>query len=303
MEHASVSFFAVPHPDFYMAALAAAFLACGLWFIVSAQRKKLPAACAPSALVIALLAGGFLARLLYLLVEIGDLPLIAEMFFRPEDVREFGFAGAVLGVVFALWFTQKLFRIQGLADAAALPMLTMVLLARLAEIFVPFGTGKYVEAAFLQWVPLSLPDGFGSWQLSVFLFEAAWALFSLFYVKKQKQRRFAAALCCYHAGQMFWESLRAESLRYGFVRVSQLIAAVVLFALLILTGRGQKSQLKRILIYLGCVMLYIAFEFGLDRLPWPALILRAAMAATGVVILLTVMRAIRGNISPERTLP
>lgn len=302
MEH-TPGFFAVPHPAFYMAALAAAFLGCGLWFAVSAQKKKLPAFSAPLALLIALLAGGFLARLLYLLVEIGDLPLVAEMFFRPEDVREFGFAGAVLGAVFALWLTQKLFHVKGLADAAALPGLTMVLLARLAEIFVPFGTGKYIEAPLLQWVPLCLPDGFGSWQLSVFLFEAAWALFSLFYVKKQALHRFAAALCCYHAGQMFLESLRAESLRYGFVRVSQLIAAVVLFALLILMGRGQKKNLQRILIYLGCVILYIAFEFGLDRLPWPALILRTAMAAAGITILLTVMGAIRGHTSSERTSP
>lgn len=301
MENAPVNFFAVPHTGLYVTVLAAAFILCGLWFILSAQKKKLPAPAAPVCLATALLAGGFLARLLYLTVEVGSLPLIAEMFMKPEDVREFGFAGAVLGLILSVWATQKLFHTKGLSDAAALPALLMVLLARLAEVFVPFGTGKYIESPLFQWMPLCMPDGFGSWQLSVFLLEALWALFSLVYVKKRTEHRFAAAVCCYHAGQMFFESLRAESLRYGFVRVSQLIAAIVLFALLILMSRGQKKRWQRIALYLACIALYIAFEFGLDRLPWPSIILRAAMALTSLTIFQTVMGAIRSSVLQERT--
>lgn len=133
MENAPVNFFAVPHTGLYVTVLAAAFILCGLWFILSAQKKKLPAPAAPVCLATALLAGGFLARLLYLTVEVGSLPLIAEMFMKPEDVREFGFAGAVLGLILSVWATQKLFHTKGLSDAAALPALLMVLLARLAS--------------------------------------------------------------------------------------------------------------------------------------------------------------------------
>lgn len=302
MPNEAVSFFAVPHPGLYLLGLALSFAVSGLWLVLAARKRGLPRAAAPVCLMLALLLGGFLARLLYLAVEVGEWPFIVQMFFRPEDAREFGFAGAALGLMAAVWATQKLLKADGLSEAAALPALLMAMLARLCEVFVPFGTGEYVETPLLQWVPAALPDGFGSWLLSVFLLEGLWALWSLFFVRGFSRRRFAAAVLCYHAGQMFLESLRAESLRWGFIRVSQLIAACVLFALLWYAGRGQKKQWRRMAVFLGCIALYIGCEFGLDRLPWPHYILRTAMLAVSALIFRTLLGAVRspGGHTSER---
>lgn len=294
------TFFALPHPQLYLLCLAAAFLLCAALLLRKAPHQRAAAGCF---VALALLLGAFFARFLFLIVKTSDLAMTAQWFFAPEDVREFAFSGAVLGVIAALWASQKLFKIDALWDAAAVPCMLMVLIARLAEIFVPFGVGDYVDAPALWWVPLCMPDGFGSWLLSIFLFEALWALFSLVYVKKQKAHRFFSAVLCYHVGQMFFESLRSETLRYGFVRVSQVIAACVLFILLCIMGRGQKGFVRRVLITLLCIALYVGFEFGLDRLPWPHIILRTAMVATSAVLFYTIRGDAHGQTPEERTTP
>lgn len=293
-------FFSTPHPDYYLIALGVSALLCALWFVRRAAKKGVSPAASLTALGLGALLGALAARALYLLVEVGDTQLMAEMFFAPEDVREFGFAGALLGMLLGGCLAEKMFKAKGLLNALAAPGLMMIALARLAECFVPFGSGKYMEAGALQFFPLSMPDGYGEWMLSVWLLEALWALGSLFYLLKRKNAPSPAdmllALTLYHGGQIYLESLRAESLSYGFIRVSQLLAAVMLFLVLLRCAgqlRERKNDLgKRIGMYLVCVALYIAAEFALDRLTWPDIIVRLLMVPLTLFVLWTVLGAV-----------
>lgn len=161
-------FFATPKPLGYLCTLGVGFVVSALWFFIRARKEKAPAA-AMAALVLSLVLGGLFARLLYLLVEVGELPFVAEAFLHPEDVREFSFSGAILGVVLAAWLAEKGFGAKGLMNALAAPGLLMISIARLAECFVPFGTGQYLNGGFMQFFPLAMPDGYGEWMLSVWL--------------------------------------------------------------------------------------------------------------------------------------
>lgn len=290
-------FFATPKPLGYLCTLGVGFVVSALWFFIRARKEKAPAA-AMAALVLSLVLGGLFARLLYLLVEVGELPFVAEAFLHPEDVREFSFSGAILGVVLAAWLAEKGFGAKGLMNALAAPGLLMISIARLAECFVPFGTGQYLNGGFMQFFPLAMPDGYGEWMLSVWLLEALWALGSLWYVVKRKNAPskvdMLLAITLYHGGQVYLESLRAESLSYGFIKIAQLFAAFVLFFVLLRCAKaGQKKGMgKRMLAYIVCVLLYIAAEFALDRLTWPNYIVRLMMVPLTIAVLYIVLDAV-----------
>lgn len=290
-------FFATPKPLWYLCTLGVGFVVSALWFFIRARKEKAPAA-AMAALVLSLVLGGLFARLLYLLVEVGELPFVAEAFLHPEDVREFSFSGAILGVVLGAWLAEKGFGAKGLMNALAAPGLLMISIARLAECFVPFGTGQYLNGGFMQFFPLAMPDGYGEWMLSVWLLEALWALGSLWYVVKRKNAPskvdMLLAITLYHGGQVYLESLRAESLSYGFIKIAQLFAAFALFFVLLRCAKaGQKQGMgKRMLAYIVCVLLYIAAEFALDRLTWPNYIVRLMMVPLTIAVLYIVLDAV-----------
>lgn len=284
------AFFAAPRPGCYLAVLGLAFAAGAMWFLSRAKKTGLPLRAAVFCTGACVLAGAVCARVVYAAVRAHDAAQFAQSFFAPQDVREFSFMGAVLGVLLGAWLAGRRWG-GGVWEALTPPALLVASLARLGEVFVTFGTGQYVRAPALQFLPLSVPDGWGGWVLAVFVGEALAALCALFAGLRGPHRpqRALAVLC---AAQVFLESLRAESIKYGFVRVSQLLAVAVLLGVLLSALRGAQNKAKPLLCFFALVAVLVGCEFGLDRLPWPPLYLRCAMAAACALLLALCLKAL-----------
>lgn len=293
MDWAADAFFASPHPDYYLEALLIAMLAGYAWVVLGCRARGLTMRAGALTVALCAVLGAFFGRLLYLAVDTGSPALVAERFFKMEDVREMGFVGVLLGAMLGAYLGERLFREKGLMNAMAAPALMVIALARFAECFVPFGTGSYVEQKALQWVPFAMPDGFDGWVLSVYLWEGLWALFALAVLLVRRPRHACLLMTALFAsGQIFFESLRAETLQWGFVRVSQVLSALMVLAVLLRAGRllskhgENKGGGIRLAVFALLILLYTALEFAYDRMSWPHLAVRAMMALTaaGVVV-------------------
>jgi phosphatidylglycerol:prolipoprotein diacylglycerol transferase len=238
-------------------------------------------------------------ELLYALYGLGGL-----LRFR---IGEFAFTGALLGMLAATAISALLTRRkpQKVMDAVAAASMLFLALARFGEYFVEFGTGPYVYNESFQFFPLAVKNIYDEWYAAVFMLEGliALILFLLLFL-----RRFAGAyhksdvgLLLFVLSQVFCESLRAESLKWGFVRVQQLscvvLAAVILvkYSIQILkNGGGIGRILPQAGIFLLGIGICVGVEFALDKTNIPQPVSYSAMLlalfAMGAVTLLQ-MRA------------
>ena len=144
-------------------------------------------------------------------------------------------------------------------------------------------------------------DEFGDWYGALNLAEAAAALAILLLVVRRGSRlrgaRFALALLWWSMSQILFESLRGETLRWGFVRVQQVQCAVfgagVLLWAELSGGKGRPGRALCAAGYLAGVAALVAIEFILDRLPWPRWADYLAMAAVLAAMDLLVRRRVR----------
>ena len=95
--------------------------------------------------------------------------------------------------------------------------------------------------------------------------------------------RFARALLWLAVTQIFCESLRAETLRWGFVRVQQIQCAVFALLLMMEYGLKKKKNARELTFRLGvmavCIGVTALMEYALDKWPWPNALCYAVMAA------------------------
>ncbi len=286
-----------------MACLAAA-LFCGVAFLWRRARVRgLGAwqAAALAALAVAL--GWVFARLFYfgarsgLLVPMHGWGAVVDL--RPQGLA---LSGAVIGLLLAGWLGGRMLKqpAHRLLDLMAAPASLTLMLARLGEFPVSLGQGDYVAGALFQRFPFAVQNEWGEWYWAIFLLEALAALWMLAYALRATPRPDGAiwqgALVILCLTQILCESLRAEAIKWGFVRVQQLAAVLALAALLAvrLAAAGKRGQpagilLLRALGFVACVGLLIGLEFALDRwreVPHWALYLAmaAVLAAMGALL-------------------
>lgn len=223
-------------------------------------------------------------------------------------IGEFAFTGAVLGAlaaaaISALVTKQKPHKVM---DAAVSAGMLFIALARFSEYFVEFGTGPYIYEEALHFFPFAVANMYGEWYAAVFMLEGLTALilFLLLFF-----RRFSGAwhkgeigLLLFVLSQVFCESLRAESLKWGFVRVQQLscvaIALVILLKYgiqIVKNGGGMGKVLWQTGIFLIGIGICVGVEFALDKTNIPKPVSYAAMIlalmAMGAVTLVQMRRA------------
>lgn len=201
---------------------------------------------------------------------------------------EHAMCGAVIGVCAGVWLCARLTRQKPLRmlDAMAPAGLLMICVARFGECFSDFGWGTVVEAAGWQRMPFAVMDMYDQWHWAVFTLEGALAAAVLVYILCRKEKTpgvaFSLALLWWAMTQVFCESFRAETLRWGFVRVQQAQCAVFALALMLIWGRGmnRKAMLRRLALFALCVGVVVFVEFALDKLnDIPNAALYALMAA------------------------
>jgi len=219
---------------------------------------------------------------------------------------EYALSGAAIGVIAAGLLTALLTRqsIGYVLDAMTPTALVTLALARCAEVFADFGWGAVVEGKWAKF-PFAVRDGFEQWRLCVFFLEALLAFLVLAYAKvwrrKMPGEMFSIALCWMAMGHLFLETLRAESICWGFVRVQQLFCAVM--GLVLLLGWNIRNRLggkrfgRDLLIYLLCVGLIVFAQYAMDKLthvlPVPASygLMGAALFVMGVIVQKTVCQS------------
>lgn len=227
--------------------------------------------------------------------------------------------GALAGGALALWLTS---RITGesfarMADRLAVPVMVMILLGRLAEGLVGQGYGWCVEDWFMEdsgmslfvledpfffyRLPFAVPDMYGNYNWAVFIPEALAAGLIALAVWRTRPRREGGrallALLLYAATQVLGESLRQDAvLRWGFVRINQILCALIIAGLLIhcmlRAPHPRAGQLVGLSAgMLVCMGVVIAMEFALEKkisaiefLPMDVCYLIMVLACAGLVL-------------------
>lgn len=211
---------------------------------------------------------------------------------------EYAMCGALLGVVLAGVLCARLTRQRAgqVLDALAPAGLLALAVARFGEIFSDFGWGQTILEPVWQRLPFAVQDMYGQWHLAVFMLEGIAALALAVCAWRMRGETagdvFLTALLWLSMTQIFCESLRAETIRWGFVRVQQVQCAV--FGLIVLAAwalRRRSGWAIPLAVYLTGVGVVALMEYALDKLPMPQALDYAVMAAALCAMGLAAMRA------------
>ena len=198
------------------------------------------------------------------------------------EASEFSFIGGCLGMVLGMVISARLHKIQParLLSLFAPVGAFMTAGARIAEVFLDMqGAGAYVERESFARMPFAISNEWGEWFWAVFLLEALFALIvSVVFALRQKEDaivslRFERVVYYLCVPQIFCESLRALGMRWGFVRIEQVLCGVLIEGLLIYgclqyaAGKGFWKRFWPCFAALGCVGVIVGVEFGLDKVP------------------------------------
>lgn len=192
--------------------------------------------------------------------------------------------GGMAGCGLAAWLLTRKggLKAGALMDVFAPSGALMIAFIRIAEGLAGQGYGEYLmEDQTFAFFPFAVYDGYyEAWAWSLFLLEALWALFLCLYLLTGRRRGEAGTetltfLGLYGAAQILFESLRRDDfLRWGFVRCSQVLSAVLVFAVLLVfcLRAGKGGAFKKWLCWLGyaaCILLCLLLEFATeDRIPF-----------------------------------
>ncbi|MBR4878147.1 MAG: prolipoprotein diacylglyceryl transferase, partial [Rhodocyclaceae bacterium] len=273
--------------------------------------KRVMRVFAPLAIVL-----GFLGARLYHILSNGVLSgVFVFRLFSPYPFQ-YAMCGAILGVMGACLLSAKLtgkpFGV--LADAMTPAGLLAIALERCGEVFSDFGWGVAMENG-PKFFPLAVEDMYGQWHATVFFLEAVFALAALGYVLNERTSKpgesFVLGLSFWSAAQILCESFRAETLRWGFVRVQQVQCALFMLVVLAVHTRilsrkpYQKNGPVRLLswiTFLECTAAVVLMEYAIDKWTLPVFLdyIIMAMALCGMFasVRLIVRRALRNEDVP-----
>lgn len=255
-----------------------------------------------SALLGALLGG----RALYCLTMLETILVDLDASFLPQ-LWQGGYTlyGAVLGGAAGAWlYARAVHRdARPLLDLLAPGAALTLTVARLAEYFTSQGLGDYIVDEAMMRFPFAVPSVYEDYQIPVFLYEALAAavilLVTLRMLRGARPGRTAETfVILLGVTQVILESLREdEFIRFGFVRLNQLMAAFSMAAVLAarvkrcVQGRGWSDwQIARIVLFLLSVGGVILLEFALDKSSVDNVILYAVMAGTLAIMAVSLLR-------------
>lgn len=201
--------------------------------------------------------------------------------------------GALAGGALALWLTA---RITGesfarMADHLAAPLMVLILFGRLAEGLVDQGYGWCVEDWFMEdsgmslfvleepdffyRLPFAVADMYGNYNWAVFVFEALCAgVIALILCRCNTAKQGGKALLMlllYASTQILCESLRQDAvLRWGFVRINQVVSAVLIAGILTLCyvlaqPRKARQLASSVAVMVISMLMVMAMEFALEK--------------------------------------
>lgn len=185
----------------------------------------------------AVLSGLFFARLMYVTFN-------HALFLSFDEILDLtsggyclygGIFGASVAIVLWCFFTFKTKYMLDIFDAVCLYAPLSIAVGRMGSAFTDDCYGTFItNPTFCRFPFASYVEVYESWCLSVFFFEAigcfAIWLFMMGFQKKTsvKGANTSVFLTMYAGLHTFLESLRTDSVYWGFVRISQVISALIL---------------------------------------------------------------------------
>ena len=259
----------------YLLIMGCGAAACILWFFLS-NRKRMPAAKAAALSALTLLLGILFglsgARLVWFLCRINTRPVLFAL-----EYDQLSYYGGVAGVILAVWLSAKILGLNGRETLNRFaPMgAFMAAIARFAEGFLGMiGVGAWMEEGifFPVTVEFVYDETYSEFYLAVFMLEGLFSLIAMILCLRHanERDRFLRTLFYLCLPQIFCESLRAQSIKWLFVRSEQLFCFLFCEGVLIWYGIRKKPGtpfLKRFgaaLVGLLVCALLITAEFALD---------------------------------------
>ena len=302
-----------------------AVLCCVLYILTLNRGNKLPLNRAASlgglTFLLGVLLGGLCAKFLYFLFRITYLVNTGVgAYFLSLKPEELSFVGGAAGVSLAVFLSARILGqkpTEALAAFAA-PGALLAALFRFAEYFLgSLGTGDYLEEGLPFPFAVSEvwnPD-FPEYYLAIFMLTGVLYLRVAYFAFRQRNDRlcfprtvFYLCLC-----QIICESMRAQSIRWLFVRYEQLLCYLIAEGILIsyaVSGRkaGKRNWSAAALGLLVCALTVVE-EFMLDgKITWggwvlPPVLIYGFMAWTLLELAVAEHTARKRLSCPGRDLP
>lgn len=240
-----------------------------------------------------------LTNLSFILVDLGGAGFIPQLWQGGYTLY-----GAVLGGGAGAWLYAKAARQKParMLDLAAAGGAIALAFERMGEKFTSQGLGEYLWEETWCRFPFAVQSVYGDWQIPVFFYEALAALVIFIVlccmVNKSRAGRTAETfIILLGVTQIILESLREdEFIRFGFVRFSQLAAAITMAFVIfpriyrmVKQGGWTPWQVIRLVLFLLGIVTIILIEFALDKSTIDNVILYFVMAGTLIVMAVTML--------------
>ena len=183
---------------------------------------------------------------------------------------------ALLGAVIYARVTKL--QLAPLMDVVTPAIAVVLMLGRIGDAYVNQGIGSYVANEALSMLPFVTLNEWDEAQLLVRAYEAmmagAAAIAALLVIRKAPAGRAAeTGLTLISLGQVIFDSWRGDELiKFGFVRLNMIMAAVTLGFIIITrivrtirAGQCKRCAIARSVIFGVGICIVIAIEFALDK--------------------------------------
>ncbi len=213
----------------------------------------------------------------YVINDLGETPAFLLTFWKGG----YTMYGAILGGMLGAFIFAKVRKLNAASamDALMPGAALMIAAGRFGEHFTLQGRGTYVVNEALSMIPFVSQNEWGEAQVPVYVYEGLVAVAALIVMLVMLRRKASAGraaetgLTIISAAQVMLDSWRGDELiRFGFVRLNMICAAVTLLCLMILrVMRAVKANgkatlwtvLRVVLLFLGAGVVLVV-EFGLD---------------------------------------
>lgn len=269
---------------FYVLALAASLLLGVALYALRLHKAGLKPLAAAAALPFSAALGFLLAKVLYVLLQTNYVwRRWGFASFLRMQLTEFSFFGGMVGVLLGVMIAGALLRLplRRNLDAFAPAMALIAALWKFSEYFLgDFGSGSYVENEAHQFFPLAVKNQYEEWYYAVFMLAGLCALI-VFVVSLLRTKRHGDVPGMLFGRTAFYlalplvlcESLRAECMRWGFVKCEQVLCGVTIGAAILALCVGTRVPHSRRYLPIAGVLVIVAglvgVEFMLDKLSYP----------------------------------
>jgi len=249
--------------------------------------------------ILALVLGVILGRLYYFLIDVNN---VDANFFVTN--MQFGSFGVLAGCIIAAFIISIVYRVSfaRLLDISVTPLLLLVIFTRVSDFFIGTNFGRAVEEGGIMKFPFAvfMPVGRGGmWLSAVFFYEFVFCMLLLIaamFLRRNNGKgfNFAYFIGLYCAGRIVFESMRQDSLYIGFVKISQIVSAVGVVAVIIVLlvfGALKKNIKLPMIIAIPVVMVaavgitvYCEFAMGTEIAALCTSVMAACMAVLGIIL-------------------